>query len=208
MKKVELEINQRRLSLETGLYARQASGSVLVRYGDTVVLVSVVYNKQLQPSQDFLPLTVDYREPTYAAGKIPGGFYKREGKPRDKEILVSRLMDRPLRPLFPKQYRYETQIVGSLLSSDLENEGDFLGIIGASSALLISEIPFTIPIGAVRVAKIDNNFVINPLLSEQDKATLNMIVCGTKDSIVMLEGGAKEVSNEDFISAIEFAQGE
>ncbi|MEO0084225.1 MAG: polyribonucleotide nucleotidyltransferase [candidate division WOR-3 bacterium] len=208
MKKVELEINQRRLSLETGLYARQASGSVLVRYGDTVVLVSVVYNKQVQPSQDFLPLTVDYREPTYAAGKIPGGFFKREGKPRDKEILVSRLMDRPLRPLFPKQYRYETQIVGSLLSSDLENEGDFLGIIGASSALLISEIPFYIPIGAVRVAKIDNNFVINPLLSEQDKATLNMIVCGTKDSIVMLEGGAKEVSNEDFIAAIEFAQSE
>ncbi|MEO0082859.1 MAG: polyribonucleotide nucleotidyltransferase [candidate division WOR-3 bacterium] len=208
MKKVELEINQRRLSLETGLYARQASGSVLVRYGDTVVLVSVVYNKQLQPSQDFLPLTVDYREPTYAAGKIPGGFFKREGKPRDKEILVSRLMDRPLRPLFPKQYRYETQIVGSLLSSDLENEGDFLGIIGASSALLISEIPFSMPIGAVRVAKIDNNFVINPLLSEQDKATLNMIVCGTKDSIVMLEGGAKEVSNEDFIAAIEFAQSE
>ncbi|MEO0077310.1 MAG: polyribonucleotide nucleotidyltransferase, partial [candidate division WOR-3 bacterium] len=208
MKKVELEINQRRLSLETGLYARQASGSVLVRYGDTVVLVSVVYNKQVQPSQDFLPLTVDYREPTYAAGKIPGGFFKREGKPRDKEILVSRLMDRPLRPLFPKQYRYETQIVGSLLSSDLENEGDFLGIIGASSALLISEIPFSMPIGAVRVAKIDNNFVINPLLSEQDKATLNMIVCGTKDSIVMLEGGAKEVSNEDFIAAIEFAQSE
>ncbi|MEO0075878.1 MAG: polyribonucleotide nucleotidyltransferase, partial [candidate division WOR-3 bacterium] len=165
MKKVELELNQRRLSLETGLLARQAAGSVLVRYGDTVVLVSVVYKKEISEDSDFLPLTVDYREPTYAAGKIPGGFFKREGKPRDKEILVSRLVDRPIRPLFPKEYRNETQIIGSLLSSDLENEGDFLGIIGASSALLISEIPFTIPIGAVRVAKIDDRFVINPLLS-------------------------------------------
>lgn len=208
MKKVEIELNQRTLSLETGLLARQAAGSVLVRYGDTVVLVSAVYNKEVGPDQDFLPLTVDYREPTYAAGKIPGGFFKREGKPRDKEILVSRLVDRPLRPLFPKEYRNETQIIGSLLSSDLENEGDFLTIIGASTALMISEIPFPIPVGAVRVAKINNAFIINPRLSEQDNAVLNLIVAGTKDSIVMLEGGAKEVSNEDFISAIEFAQPE
>ena len=208
MKKVEIELNQRRLSLETGLVARQAAGSVMVRYGDTVVLVAVTYKKELGADQDFLPLTVDYREPTYAGGKIPGGFFKREGKPRDKEILVSRLVDRPLRPLFPKEYHNETQITGSLLSSDLENEGDFLGIIGASAALLISEIPYTIPIGAVRVAKIDNNFVINPLLSEQDHAVLNLIVAGTKDSIVMLEGGAKEISNDDLISAIEFAQPE
>lgn len=208
MKKVELEINQRRLSLETGLIARQASGSVLVRYGDTVVLVTAVFNKEVTPEQDFLPLTVDYREPTYAAGKIPGGFFKREGRPRDKEILVSRLMDRPIRPLFPKEYRNDTQITGFLLSSDLENEGDFLGIIGESTALLISEIPYTIPVGAVRVAKINNNFVINPLLSEQDHADLNLVVAGTKDSIVMLEGGAKEVSNEDLISAIEYAHTE
>jgi polyribonucleotide nucleotidyltransferase len=208
MKKVELELNQRQLSLETGLIARQAAGSVLVRYGDTVVLVSTVYSKELRPEQNFLPLTVDYREPTYAGGKIPGGFFKREGKPRDKEILVSRMMDRPLRPLFPKEYSNDTQIVGSLLSSDLENEGDFLGIIGASTALLISEIPYTIPIGAVRVAKIDNNFIINPPLSEQDRSVLNLIVAGTKDSIVMLEGGAKEISNEELMSAIEFAQPE
>lgn len=208
MKKVEIEINKRKLSLETGFLARQASGSVLVRYGDTVVLVSAVYNKEVSLEQDFLPLTVDYREPTYAAGKIPGGFFKREGKPRDKEILVSRLMDRPIRPLFPKEYNNETQITGFLLSSDLENEGDFLGIIGASSALLISEIPYSTPIGAVRIAKIDGDFIINPLLSEQDHATLNLIVCGTKDSIVMLEGGAKEISNEDFIAALRFAQPE
>lgn len=208
MKKVEIEVNQRRLVLETGLLARQAAASVLVRYGDTVVLVSVVYKKELGVVQDFFPLTVDYREPTYAAGKIPGGFFKREGKPRDKEILISRLVDRPLRPLFPKEYRNDTQIIGSLLSSDLENEGDFLGIIGASAALLISEIPYTIPIGAVRVAKIDDKFVINPLLSEQDRAQLNLIVAGTKDSIVMLEGGAKEISNEDLISALEYAQPE
>lgn len=208
MKKVEFELNQRCLSLETGLLARQAAGSVLVRYGDTVVLVSVVYKKELGADQDFLPLTVDYREPTYAGGKIPGGFFKREGKPRDKEILISRLVDRPLRPLFPKDYHNETQIIGSLLSSDLENEGDFLGIIGASAALLISEIPFTIPIGAVRVAKIDDKFVINPLLSDQDRAVLNLIVAGTKDSIVMLEGGAKEISNDDLVAALEFAHPE
>jgi polyribonucleotide nucleotidyltransferase len=208
MKKVELELNQRQLSLETGLLARQAAGSVLVRYGDTVVLVSVVYKKELGTEQDFLPLTVDYREPTYAAGKIPGGFFKREGKPRDKEILISRMVDRPIRPLFPKQYRNDTQIIGSLLSSDLENEGDFLGIIGASAALLISEIPFAIPIGAVRVAKIDDKFVINPLLSEQDRAQLNLIVAGTKDSIVMLEGGAKEISNDDLVAALAYAQPE
>jgi len=208
MKKVELDLNQRKLSLETGLIARQAAGSVMVRYGDTVVLVAVTYKKELGADQDFLPLTVDYREPTYAGGKIPGGFFKREGRPRDKEILVSRLVDRPLRPLFPKEYHNETQITGSLLSSDLENEGDFLGIIGASTALLISEIPYTIPIGAVRVAKINNNFIINPLLSEQDHAVLNLIVAGTKDSIVMLEGGAKEISNDDLSAAIEFAQPE
>jgi polyribonucleotide nucleotidyltransferase len=208
MKKVELELNQRKLSLETGLIARQASGSVLVRYGDTVVLVAAVYDKELGADQDFLPLTVDYREPTYAGGKIPGGFFKREGKPRDKEILTSRLVDRPLRPLFPKEYHNDTQIIGSLLSSDMENEGDFLSIIGASTALLISEIPYSIPVGAVRVAKLDDKFVINPTLSEQDRAVLSLIVAGTKDSIVMLEGGAKEVSNEDMIAAIEYAQPE
>lgn len=208
MKKVEIELNQRKLSLETGLIARQASGSVLVRYGDTVVLVAAVFDKELGADKDFLPLTVDYREPTYAGGKIPGGFFKREGKPRDKEILVSRLVDRPLRPLFPKEYHNDTQIIGSLLSSDMENEGDFLSIIGASTALLISEIPYSIPVGAVRVAKLDDKFVINPTLSEQDRAVLSLIVAGTKDSIVMLEGGAKEVSNEDMIAAIEYAQPE
>jgi polyribonucleotide nucleotidyltransferase len=208
MKKVELELNRRKLTLETGVLARQASGSVLIRYGDTIVLVTAVFDKEVAPEQDFLPLTVDYREPTYAAGKIPGGFFKREGRPRDKEILVSRLIDRPLRPLFPKEYHNDTQIISSLLSSDLENEGDFLGIIGASAALLISDIPYHIPIGAVRVAKIDSQFVINPLLSEQDNADLNLIVAGTKDSIMMMEGGAKEISNEDFIAALEFAHPE
>jgi len=208
MKKVELELNRRKLTLETGVLARQASGSVLIRYSDTIVLVTAVFDKEVAPEQDFLPLTVDYREPTYAAGKIPGGFFKREGRPRDKEILVSRLIDRPLRPLFPKEYHNDTQIISSLLSSDLENEGDFLGIIGASAALLISDIPYHIPIGAVRVAKIDSQFVINPLLSEQDNADLNLIVAGTKDSIMMMEGGAKEISNEDFIAALEFAHPE
>lgn len=208
MHRVELEINGRKLSLETGLVARQASGGVMVRYGDTVVLASAVCSKQTTEWQDFFPLIVDYRELAYAAGKIPGGFFKREGKPRDKEILTSRLIDRPIRPFFPKNFRNETQITSFLLSADLENESDILGIIGASAALTISEIPFMGPIGAVRVGKIDGNFVVNPLLTDLERASLNLVICGTKDLIVMLEGSGKESSIEDIAQALRLAQPE
>jgi polyribonucleotide nucleotidyltransferase len=206
MHKIEITINDRKLSLETGLVARQASGGVMVRYGDTVVLSSAVCKKEVSEWSDFFPLIVDYRELAYAAGKIPGGFFKREGKPRDKEILTSRLIDRPIRPFFPKTFRNDTQITSFLLSSDLENESDVLGIIGASAALVISEIPFNGPIGAVRIGKIDGNFVVNPLLSDLARSGLNLVICGTKDSIVMLEGTANEVSVDDIVQALKTAQ--
>ena len=208
MHRIEITINDRVLSLETGLVARQASGSVMIRYGDTVVLSSAVCKKEVSEWSDFFPLIVDYRELAYAAGKIPGGFFKREGKPRDKEILTSRLIDRPIRPFFPKTFRNDTQITSFLLSSDLENESDVLGIIGASAALVISEIPFNGPIGAVRIGKIDGNYVVNPLFSELERSVLNLVICGTKDSIVMLEGTANEVSVEDIVQALKTAQGE
>lgn len=206
MHRIEITINDRKLSLETGLVARQASGGVMVRYGDTVVLSSAVCKKEVSEWSDFFPLIVDYRELAYAAGKIPGGFFKREGKPRDKEILTSRLIDRPIRPFFPKTFRNDTQITSFLLSSDLENESDVLGIIGASAALVISEIPFNGPIGAVRIGKIDDNFVVNPLLSDLARSVMNLVICGTKDSIVMLEGTANEVSAEDIVQALKTAQ--
>uniref|UniRef100_A0A7C6A973 Polyribonucleotide nucleotidyltransferase n=1 Tax=candidate division WOR-3 bacterium TaxID=2052148 RepID=A0A7C6A973_UNCW3 len=208
MHRVELDVNGRILSLETGLVARQASGGVMVRYGDTVVLASAVCSKQVNQWQDFLPLIVDYRELAYAAGKIPGGFFKREGKPRDKEILTSRLIDRPIRPFFPKNFRNDTQITSFLLSADLENESDILGIIGASAALTISEIPFFGPIGAVRVGKIDGSLVVNPLLADLERASLNLVICGTKDAIVMLEGSASEASVEEIEKALKLAQPE
>jgi polyribonucleotide nucleotidyltransferase len=208
MHRVELNINGRVLSLETGLVARQASGGVMVRYGDTVVLSSAVCRKVAGEWQDFFPLIVDYRELAYAAGKIPGGFFKREGKPRDKEILTSRLIDRPIRPFFPKNFRNDTQITSFLLSADLENESDVLGIIGASAALTISDIPFMGPLGAVRVGKIDGNMVINPLMTDLERADLNLVICGTKDSIVMLEGTAKELGVEEIIQALKTGQPE
>jgi len=208
MHRVELNINGRVLSLETGLVARQASGGVMVRYGDTVVLSSAVCRKEAGDWQDFFPLIVDYRELAYAAGKIPGGFFKREGRPRDKEILTSRLIDRPIRPFFPKNFRNDTQITSFLLSADLENESDVLGIIGASAALTISAIPFLGPIGAVRIGKIDGAFVVNPLLTDLERADLNLVICGTKDLIVMLEGTAKESSVEEIIHALKTAQPE
>ncbi len=209
MHAINLELAGRTLRIETGQVARQASGSVLVQYGETVVLVSAVGSKD--PPKDqyfFLPLTVDYRELAYAAGKIPGGFFKREGRPRDKEILSSRLIDRPVRPLFPENFRNELQITGFLLSSDLENEGDVLGIIGASAALGLSEIPFLGPIGAVRMGMVDGKLVVNPTLSQLAGSAMNIVVCGTKDSVIMCEGSAREVSDDQVIEAIGRAQTE
>mgnify|MGYP000300612928 CR=1 FL=1 len=204
--KVELEIGGRTLSIEIGNFARQADGSAMVRYGDTIMLVTATSRKEVKEIKDFLPLIVDYRESTFAAGKIPGGFFKREGKPTEREILVSRLIDRPIRPLFPNGYHNDTQIIALLLSADLENEPDTLGIIGASAALYLSDIPFDIPVGAVKVGLINDEFVINPSVSQLDSTKLNLTVAGTEDGIVMVEGSANNVEDEKIVEALIFAQ--
>ncbi len=202
---ISLEINNRTLSIEIGKIARQADGSAFVRYGDTIMLVTATSKKEVKEPKPFLPLIVDYRENTYAAGKIPGGFFKREGRPSEREILEARLIDRPIRPLFPEGYFFDTQVVGLLLSADLENEPDTLGVIGASAALYFSSIPFTTPIGAVKVGLIDGAFVINPTASQLATSQLNMTVVGTEDGVVMIEAGAKEVEEEKLIEGITLA---
>ena len=174
----EIEIGGRKLSIESGKFAKQASGAVMVRYADTLVLATVVAAEEIIEGTDFLPLQVEYREKTSAAGKIPGGFIKREGRPNEKEILSSRLIDRPIRPLFPKQWRYETQVVTTVFSFDGENDADVLGAIGASAALMISEIPFDGPIAEVRVGRIDGQYVINPLISQLAKCDMDLTVAG------------------------------
>jgi polyribonucleotide nucleotidyltransferase len=202
---ISLEINNRTLSIEIGKIARQADGSALVRYGETIMLVTATSKKEVKEPKPFLPLIVDYRENTYAAGKIPGGFFKREGRPSEREILEARLIDRPIRPLFPQGYFYDTQVVGLLLSADLENEPDTLGVIGASAALYFSNIPFTTPIGAVKVGLVDGAFVINPTATQLAASPLNMTVVGTEDGVVMIEAGAKEVEEEKLIEGISLA---
>jgi polyribonucleotide nucleotidyltransferase len=203
---ISLEINNRILSVEIGKVGKQADGSALVRYGDTIMFVTATSKKEVREIKSFLPLIVDYRENTYAAGKIPGGFFKREGRPSEREILVSRLIDRPVRSLFPEGYYFDTQIVALLLSADLENEPDTLGLIGASAALYFSDIPFTTPIGAVKVGYINDQFVINPTAKELDSSPLNLLVVGTEEGVVMLEAGAKEVTEEKIIGAVVAAQ--
>jgi len=206
---VEREIGGRVLSLETGAWARQATGAVVVRYGDTVVFSAVSYNRYAKSAEaNFFPMTVDYREQTYAGGKIPGGFFKREGRPREKEILGCRVIDRPIRPLFPEGFRKETQINSYLLSSDLENEGEILGITSASAALAISEMPFAGPIGAVRIGHVDGQFVVNPTISQLDNSLMNFVVCGSRDQIIMLEGEAREIPSELFLEALTRSQEE
>ena len=203
-----VEIAGRTLSLETGRYAEQAQGAVVVRYGDTMVLVTAGGNRQARENQDFFPLSVDYEEKMYAAGKIPGGFIKREGRPTENAILSARLTDRPIRPLFPKGYRADVQIITSVLSADQENDPALLSIIGASAALMISPIPFDGPVGAVRVGMFDGEIVINPSLQDLDDSDLDMIVAGTSDAIMMVEGEANEVDEETLIRAIEAAHSE
>jgi polyribonucleotide nucleotidyltransferase len=203
MQKVEMPIGSHTLSIETGRMAKQADGAVIVRLGDTVVLATACAQKDPRVGVDFLPLTVDYRENTYAAGKIPGGFFKREGRPNEKEILTSRMIDRPLRPLFPEGYACETQVVGLLLSADMENDSDTLAIIGASTALYISDIPFESPIGAVRVGYWDGHPVVNPSSSDlRTKSKLNLLVAGTADAIVMVEAGSNEISEATMLEAL------
>jgi len=200
----EIQIGSRTLSIETGKLAKQAHGAVVVRCGDTMVLVAA--SRAANPRDvDFLPLTVDYREYAYAAGRIPGGFFKREGKPPEKEVLTSRLIDRPIRPLFPSGWRYETQIIGMVMSADTENDADVLAITGASAALAISEIPFEKTVAGVRVGLVNNQFIINPTYSERKESLLDLIVAGTKDGIVMVEAGAKQVPEAQVVGALEAA---
>lgn len=208
MYSVSLKVGEKELRLETGRVAKQAAAECTVSYGDTIVLVCVSYKPDPSKGIDFLPLTVDYRELSFAAGKIPGGFIKRETRPSESEILISRLIDRPLRTLFPKDFRNEVQIIANLLSSDVEHEPDAFGIIGAATAVLMSELPFMTPIAAVKVGLINGNYVINPTLVQQEDSKLDLIVVGTRDSVVMIEGGAKESSEEEIVNAIKFAQPE
>ena len=203
---INLEINNRTLSIEINKVATQADGSALIRYGDTVMFVSATSKKEVKEPKPFLPLIVDYRENTYASGKIPGGFFKREGRPSEREILLSRLIDRPIRSLFPEGYYFDTQIVALLLSADIENEPDTLGLIGASVALYFSDIPFTTPIGAVKVGYINDEFVINPTMSQREESPLNMTVVGTDEGIVVIEAGCKEIDEEIVVKACEAAQ--
>jgi polyribonucleotide nucleotidyltransferase len=205
VQKREIQIGSRRISIETGKLAKQADGSVLVRSGDTVVLVTACRASSAREGIDFLPLTVDYREYTYASGRIPGGFFKREGKPSEKEVLTSRLIDRPIRPLFSSGWRYETQIIALLLSADTDNDADVLAITGASAALALSEIPFDKTIAGVRVGMIDGNYIINPTFEERKQSVLDLVVAGSKDGIVMVEAGAKEVTEAQAVGALEAA---
>ncbi len=196
------------IHFETGKLAKQAHGSCIVRIGDNVVLATACANAEPREGIDFFPLTVDYREYTYAAGRIPGGFIKREGRPSEREILTSRQIDRPIRPLFPEGFRCETQVIAMVLSADTTNDPDVAGINGASVALSVSDIPFHGPIGAVRVGQVDGKFVINPTYDEQRAGKLNLMVVGTADGIVMIESGAKEVSEETVVQGIEFGHEE
>jgi polyribonucleotide nucleotidyltransferase len=201
----ELTIGQHTLSLETGKLAKQAGGSVRVRFGDSVVLVTACRAASPREGIDFLPLTVDYREYTYASGRIPGGFFKREGKPAEKEVLTSRCIDRPIRPLFPSGWRYETQVIALVLSADQENDTDVLAITGASAALALSEIPFEKTIAGVRIGLVDGQFIVNPTFQQRKDSKLDLIVAGTKDGLVMVEAGAREVTEEQAIQALETA---
>src|SRR5437764_3803444 len=198
----DISVGGRTISIETGRLAKQADGSVLVRSGDTVVLVTACAAPSAREGIDFLPLTVDYKEYTYASGRIPGGFFKREGKPTEKEVLTSRLIDRPIRPLFPPGWRHETQIIALVLSADAESDSDVLAITGASAALAVSTIPFTRTIAGVRVGHVDGQFIINPSFEQRRNSRLDLIVAGTNDGIVMVEAGAKEVSEAQVVEAL------
>jgi polyribonucleotide nucleotidyltransferase len=201
----EIAVGSNTLRFETGKLAKQAGGSLTVRYGDSVVLVTACRAANAREGIDFLPLTVDYREYTYASGRIPGGFFKREGKPAEKEVLTSRCIDRPIRPLFPSGWRYETQIIALVLSADQENDTDVLAITGASAALALSEIPFEKTIAGVRVGLVDGQYVINPTFQQRKESKLDLIVAGSKDGLVMVEAGAKEVTEDQVVEALDKA---
>ena len=202
MRTGQLKVGHNNLIIETGKLAKQADGAVIVRYGETVVLVTACYAPNAREGIDFLPLTVDYRENTYASGRIPGGFFKREGKPTEKEVLTCRLIDRPIRPLFPAGWNRETQVIALVLSADVDNDSDVLALTGASAALALSKIPFQKTIAAVRVGLIDGEYVINPTYSERSQSRLDLIVGGGNEAIVMVEAGAKEISEDEMLTAL------
>ena len=206
--KVQIDISGRSFSLETGKVGKQADGAVEVRYGGSVVLATVVAAKSAKENQDFFPLTVEYRERAYAGGRIPGGYFKREGAPVKKEILTSRLIDRPIRPLFPEGFRNEVQIICLAISGDQENDPDVLAMNGASAALCVSGIPFDGPVGAVRVGRVDGRFIANPTTAEQAASSLELVVAGTEDAVLMVEAGANEVPEEVMLEAIAFGHAE
>ena len=202
---VSSQLGSSQITIETGKLAKLADGAVTVRSGETIVLVSAVSATTLKEGQDWFPLTVDYREKAAAVGKFPGGYFKREGRPTEKEILTARMTDRPLRPLFPKGYLYDTQIITVLLSADGENDPDMLSINGASAALMVSDIPFNGPVGAVRIGRVDGQFVVNPTHTERKNSDLDLVYVGTQNDVIMIEGAADEMPEEEFIKALEFA---
>src|SRR5438093_8331877 len=201
----EITLGRNTLRLETGRLAKQAHGSVIVRYGDSVVLVTACRAAHAREGIDFLPLTVDYREYTYASGRIPGGFFKREGKPTEKEVLTSRCIDRPTRPLFPSGWKYESQIIALVLSADQENDTDVLAITGASVALALSDIPFQKTIAGVRIGLVDGQYIVNPTFLQRKESKLDLVVAGSEDGLVMVEAGAKEVTEAQVVKALETA---
>jgi len=206
--KVTAQIGSNQISIETGRIAKLADGAVIVSCGDTTVLVSAVSATGIKEGQDYFPLTVDYREKAAAAGKFPGGYFKREGRPTEKETLTSRMIDRPLRPLFPQGYFYDTQIISILLSADGENDPDILAINGASAALSVSDIPFAGPIGAVRVGRVNDQFIANPTHSERQQSDLDLVYVGMENDVIMIEGAANQIPEADFVKALEFAHGQ
>src|SRR2546428_2642861 len=200
--RVQIDFHGRPLTVETGRMAKQAGGAALVQLGESVVLVTATALTSAREGIDFFPLTCDYQEKTFAAGKIPGGFFKREGRPAEKEILTSRLIDRPLRPLFPKGFNCETQVIATVLSHDRENDPDVLSLLGASTALVLSDIPWNGPIAAVRMGRLGGRFVINPTTSQLATSDMNVIVAGSRDAIVMVEGGAHMVPEALLLEAL------
>src|SRR3954462_718578 len=205
--KVTAKIGTTEISIETGKIAKLADGAVIVSCGDSMVLASAVSATSIKEGQDWFPLTVDYREKAAAVGKFPGGYFKREGRPSEKETLTSRMIDRPLRPLFPQGYFYDTQIISLLLSADGENDPDILALNGGSAAPCVSDIPFAGPIGAVRVGRVNGQFVANPTHDDRDQSDLDLIYVGTENDVIMIEGAANELPEAEFIKALEFAHG-
>src|SRR3954453_11856484 len=206
--KESIKLGDRELTVETGRVAKQADGSVVIRYGDTMLLVAAVSAPSPREGIDFFPLTVEYREANYAAGRIPGNYFRREGRPNEKEVLTSRMIDRPCRPLFTEGYRNETQVIASVVSADPDNNPDVIAITGASCALYLSDIPFLNPIAGVRIGLIEGRYIVNPTYDEVRESRLNLVVAGTEEAIVMVEAGASEVSEEIMVEALMLAHKE